>query len=474
MGDADVQRLRADLASLMGSEWVRWDEQTLLDHSHDTWPLSLLLAHQGRLSNRPGCVVQPGSTEDVAKLLRHAELVRAPVVPFGAGSGVCGGVLPTRESIVVDLRRMNQLVAVDETALTARVQAGMMGNHFEAALNARGYSMGHFPQSIDLSTVGGWVATRAAGQFSTRYGSIEDMLLGLVAVLPGGRVVSIKPVPRRSAGPDLRHLFLGSEGTLGIVTELTVRIFPLPESRRRLCFGFSDFGAGLEAIRRIVRVGWRPPVVRLYDALETERHFGRWAKPSQCFLILLTEGPATLTEVEAEACTAACAALGGESVGEEPVEHWLAERNHVPSLADLVSKGFVLDTIEVAASWDRIHALYEEVLRSVGEVQDLLLISGHSSHSYPQGTNIYFTFVARPANPDDGESIYRECWRRTMEATLQFDGTIAHHHGIGRLRSSWMTAEHGEGVAVLRAIKQALDPNGIMNPGVLLPPDDGG
>jgi alkyldihydroxyacetonephosphate synthase len=215
-------------------------------------------------------------------------------------------------------------------------------------------------------------------------------------------------------------------------------------------------------------------VVRLYDGPETERHFGRWTKPNQCFLILLTEGPSTLTRVEAEACTSACNTLGGELVGEEPVEHWLAERNHVPSLTDLVSRGLVVDTIEVAASWERIHQLYEAVLASVAQVKDLLLISGHSSHSYAQGTNIYFTFVARPENPDDGESIYRECWRRTMEATLQFDGTIAHHHGIGRLRSPWMTAEHGEGVAVLRAIKRAMDPNGIMNPGVLLPPENGG
>jgi alkyldihydroxyacetonephosphate synthase len=474
MGDADVQRLRADLADLLGNEWVRWDDQTRADHSHDTWPLSLLLAHQGKLTNRPACVVRPGSTEEVAKLLGYTDRERVPVVPFGAGSGVCGGVLPGPESVVVDLRRMDALLEVDERSLTARVQAGMMGDRCEAALNERGYSMGHWPQSISLSTVGGWVATRAAGQFSTRYGSIEDILLGLIAVLPNGRVLSVKPTPRRSAGPDLRHLFLGSEGTMGIVTELTVRIFPRPESRKLLCFSFSDFASGLEAIRTIVRAGWRPPVVRLYDAPETDRHFGRWAKPNQCFLILLTEGPAALTGVEAEACAAACTALGGESVGEEPVEHWLAERNHVPSLVDLVGRGLVVDTIEVAASWNRIHDLYKEVLASVGEVKDLLLISGHSSHSYAQGTNIYFTFVARPENPDDGESIYRECWRRTMEATLRFDGTIAHHHGIGRLRAPWMTAEHGEGVAVLRAIKHALDPNGIMNPGVLLPPENGG
>jgi alkyldihydroxyacetonephosphate synthase len=234
----DDGRVRADLARELGAERVAWDEQTLADHAHDTWPLALLRLQRGEIVDRPSCVVKPHAVEDVSRVLRYASRERVPVVPYGAGSGVCGGVLPRAGAIVVDMRAMNRLVELNETALIARVQAGMMGNHFEAALNERGYSMGHFPQSIELSTVGGWVATRAAGQFSTRYGSIEDMLLAFEAVLPDGRIVRTKAIPRRAAGPELRQLFLGAEGTLGIVTELTVRVFLSP--RRGDCSRFAS------------------------------------------------------------------------------------------------------------------------------------------------------------------------------------------------------------------------------------------
>jgi alkyldihydroxyacetonephosphate synthase len=402
-------------------------------------------------------------------VLRYANRERVPIVPFGGGSGVCGGVLPPAGAIVVDMRRMDQLLELNELALQARVQAGMYGHHFEAALAARGYSMGHWPQSVSISTVGGWVATRAAGQFSTRYGSIEDMLLGLEAVLPDGRVVRIKPAPRRASGPDLRHVFLGAEGTIGIVTELTVKVFPEPESRKLLSFAVPDFDAGLEAIRHIVRVGWRPPVLRLYDPMESGRHFGQWQPDDRSVLLVVTEGPAALTAAEAEACHAISTGHGGEALGEAPVQHWLAERNSVPSLLSFIERGFVLDTIEVAAEWDRIHALYGEVCAAVRTVKGLVVISGHSSHSYAQGTNIYFTFVARPQDPAEAESTYLACWEQAMEATLRAGGTISHHHGIGRMRTRWMPAEHGEGLSILRAMKGALDPNGILNPGVLLP-----
>ncbi|MBX3028380.1 FAD-binding oxidoreductase [bacterium] len=465
----DVRRLRDDLAAAIGGAQIEWGDESLAEHAHDTWPLSLLRLHQGRLTARPACVVRPRSTEDVAAVLRYANDARVPVVPYGGGSGVGGGVLPDAASIVVDLRRLDQVLELNETALQVRVQAGMYGHHFEAALQARGYSMGHWPQSVELSTIGGWIATRAAGQYSTRYGSIEDMLLGLEAVMADGRVVRVKSTPRRSAGPDPRHLFLGAEGTAGIVTEATLKVFPLPESRRLLSFAFPDFDSGLEAIRQIVRAGWRPPVMRLYDAMETGRHFGQWQQEDRCFLLLVSEGPASLTAAEAEACHAACTGHGGEALGDAPVQHWLAERNNVPSLMSFIERGFVLDTIEVAVEWDRIHALYAEVVTALRTVKNLIVISGHSSHSYAQGTNIYFTFVAKPGDPTAAEPTYLECWKQAMEATLRCGGTICHHHGIGRLRAPWMAAEHGSALELLRAVKRALDPNGILNPGVLLP-----
>ncbi len=470
MAERDLQRVRADLARALGAERIDWSDAALSEHAHDTWPLSLLRMQQGRLTTRPACVVAPTSTDEVAVVLRYANDARIPVVPFGGGSGVCGAVLPPADAIVVDLRRMDQLLELNETTLQARVQAGMYGDRFEDALGARGYSMGHWPQSVGVSTVGGWVATRAAGQFSTRYGSIEDMLLGLEAVLADGRVVRIRPKPRRAAGPDLRHLFLGAEGTAGIVTELTVKVFPLPESRKLLCFAFPDFDAGLEAIRHIVRAGWRPPVLRLYDAMESGRHFGQWQNDDRCLLLVVCEGPAALAAAEAEACHAVGTGHGGEAIGEAPVQHWLAERNHVPSLLSFIERGFVLDTIEVAAEWDRIHTLYGDVCAALRAVKGLIAVSGHSSHSYAQGTNIYFTFVARPDDAADAEPTYLACWEKAIDATVRAGGTISHHHGIGRVRRRWMAAEHGEGgLALLRAVKRALDPNGILNPGALLP-----
>jgi alkyldihydroxyacetonephosphate synthase len=211
-------------------------------------------------------------------------------------------------------------------------------------------------------------------------------------------------------------------------------------------------------------------VLRLYDAHESARHFGQWAEGDACFLLVLSEGPPALATVEAEACREICLSLHATETGEAPVEHWLSERNHVPNLADLVARGFVVDTVEVTADWAHIGELYRQVIAAVGGVESLLLVSGHSSHSYAQGTNIYFTFVAQPKDPADAEATYLECWKRAMNATVRAGGSISHHHGIGRLRVPWMRDEHGAGIEVMRAVKRALDPKGILNPGALLPP----
>jgi len=460
---------REALVARLGADVVDWTDASLTQHSRDTWCLSVLRAMRGTLTARPLCVVNPTAVAQVSQVLEYANQQRLPVVPYGGGSGVCGGVLPPDGAIVIDMRRMNRILELNETALLVRVQAGMMGDTFEAALNAAGYSMGHYPQSIAVSTVGGWVATRAAGQYSTRYGSIEDMLLALEVVLPDGRVLRTRVGPRSATGPDLRQLFLGAEGTLGVVTEVTARIFPRPETSVGQAFTFASMHDGLETIRQFVRAGWRPPVVRLYDAIETARLFAGVSTGENCLLLLLTEGPAALTAAESAACAQAAAAYGGEARGDGPVQQWIAERNQVPGFEPFLERGLVLDTIEVATTWDHIHDLYREVIAALQQVPGILVASGHSSHSYAQGTNIYFTFVARPEDPERGEATYLQCWAQAMDATLRCHGTISHHHGIGRLRPPWMAQELGIGVDVLRRIKRSLDPNGIMNTGALIP-----
>jgi alkyldihydroxyacetonephosphate synthase len=404
------------------------------------------------------------TTVATSSVARHG----VPVVPFGAGSGVCGGVLPDANAIVIDLGAMRALRGIDEHDLLATAEAGLLGSEFEAALNDAGYSMGHFPQSIALSSVGGWVATRSAGQFSTKYGNIEELFVAFEAVLPSGKIIRTRAVPRASTGPDLRHLFLGGEGTTGILTEVTFQIHPSPEATARQTIAFPSMAAGLDALRQVLRAGWRPAVLRLYDEIEAGRVFAGTAGASESLLLVLTEGPAGLVAAELAAVEALCRAAGGRPVGDAPVDSWLHHRNAVPGFEVFLKQGMIVDTIEVAATWSQIEQLYRGVLAAMRAVPGVIVASGHSSHSYVTGTNIYFTFAAKPDRVEELEALYFRAWNAAMEATLAAGGTISHHHGIGRVRRDWLPRELGGAYDALVAIKQALDPAGIMNPGTLL------
>ncbi len=434
--------------------------------SRDYWMRSLLEL-QTAAAPRGAVLVRPATAAEVAAVLAFADRTRTPVVPFGLGSGVCGAVLASGNEIILDLGRMDRIVEFNDQSLTVRVQPGMRGSDFEAALAARGYTMGHWPQSIGISSVGGWCATRASGQLSTLYGNIEQMLLGCEIALPGGRLMTLPAVPRSATGPDLRHLFLGSEGTLGVFTELTFRIHPAAEKSVGRAYSLPTVRAGLEALRRIMRAGWTPAVTRLYDATEAGRNFAVDAdgKP---VLLVMSEGPASRVDAEAGEMAAIITALGGIDRGEEPVASWLEHRNKVPSFEKLLAQGLVADTIEVAIGWDRIGDLFQTVNERGARIDGVFAMSGHVSHCYTQGANIYFTFVAAQGDPRTAIEIYDRAWRTTIETTIELGGTIAHHHGIGRVRKEWLRKELGEGVDLLAALKRAFDPNGIMNPGVLI------
>ena len=344
-----------------------------------------------------------------------------------------------------------------------------MGGEAERSVRAEGLTIGHWPQSIELSTVGGWVATRASGQYSTGYGSIEDLVFALEVVLPDGSVLRTRETPRASAGPDLRQLFMGSEGTLGVVTEVSFSLRPLPPAELHQAFHFESLPAALPALRRMLRAGWRPPVVRLYDEIESPRHFPEECPPGRAMLLLLHEGQQAAVEAEAVACDGLCRDGGGEQADARAVAHWLEKRNRVPGFRPFIEKGIMVDTIEIASTWSRLAAVYEAVLASLSQVPGLLAASAHASHAYRSGANLYFTFAVRPSDAERMREAYEECWRRTLEATLAAGGGIAHHHGIGRVRRDFLAGEIGEsGVAVLRAVKRALDPDGLLNPGALL------
>ena len=463
-----VARLERELG-----ERVRRDEATRAAHCRDTWVLSELDDLEGRPPRPPRAVVLARDTADVSRTLAICREARVPVVPYGGGSGVCGGVRTRGDEVVLSTGRDAGLVELAAGDLVATFRAGTIGLDAERRVRRDGLTMGHWPQSIALSTVGGWVATRASGQFSTGYGNIEDVLLALEAVLPDGSVLRTRRTPRAAAGPDLRQLFLGSEGTLGVVTEVSFSLRALPEASRGQAFHFGSLPEGLEAIRQIVHAGWRPPVVRLYDARESERSFSGSCPPGRALLILLHEGPAQAVALEREAVGSICAGAGGQRGDGSAVDGWLERRNEVPGFRGFLERGIILDTVEIASTWSRAGRIYERAMAALRAVPDVRAASAHASHSYRSGTSLYLTFAARPESRDRMAELYRDCWRVVMEATLAEGGGIAHHHGIGRVRRAWLERELGaSGVALLRAVKRTLDPDGLLNPGVLLPSDE--
>jgi alkyldihydroxyacetonephosphate synthase len=460
-----LRELERDLGPMLRS-----DDETRARHARDSWVLAELAALEAAPRALPLAVLEPATTEDVSRALARCRTLRVPVVPFGGGSGVCGGVAPGAEAVVLSTRRLSGLRRLDPGDLVAVYGAGTMGDEAERLLEAHGLTLGHWPQSIALSTVGGWVATRASGQLSTAYGSVEDIVLALEVVLPDGRVLRTRETPRASAGPDLRQLFLGSEGTLGVVTEVTFSVRARPAAARGQAFHFDGFRAGLEPVRRALRAGFAPPVARLYDAREARRSFRDFVPRDRALLILLHEGPAATLSAEVEAVADLCREGGGAPADAAVVDHWLAHRNRVPSFRSFLEQGVVVDTIEVAATWSRAAALYESVTGALARVPGVLAATAHSSHSYRSGTCLYFSFAAKLDDPTRLRDAYAACWRAAMEATLAAGGGIAHHHGIGRVRRPWLGAELGDtGVAVLAAVKDALDPDGLLNPGALLP-----
>lgn len=439
-------------------------------HRADSWVMAELDRFEGTERPLPLAVVTPRSTEEVARALALCRSLRIPVVPVGGRSGVCGALDAGAGCVALSTRGLTGLRRLDATDLLAVYGAGTMGDEAEAQLAPHGLTLGHWPQSIALSTVGGWVATRASGQFSTAYGGIEDLLLALEVVLPDGRILRTRETPRAAAGPDLRQLFLGSEGTLGVVTEVTFSVRTRPEASRGQAFHFGGFRAGLEPIRRALRAGHAMPVARLYDARESRRNFRDFVPRDRALLLLLHEGPGAAVAAELESVARLCREAGGVPADAAVVDRWLANRNHVASFRSFLEQGVVVDTIEVAATWSRVGELYDGVVAALARVPGVLAATAHSSHSYRSGTCLYFSFAAKPDDPSRLRETYAACWRAAIEATLAAGGGIAHHHGIGRVRKPWLEAEIGAtGVEILRAIKHALDPDALLNPGNLIP-----
>ncbi len=449
---------------------VLTDDVNRAEAGRDWWPLAIGWAADGAVPQRPAVVVRPTTTAQVSAVLAACNEAMVPVTPIAGRSGVCGGSIPVFGGVALDLTSLDGLVGVDETSLTADVRAGMFGPDLEAALGelGTGYTLGHWPQSMDLSTVGGWLACRGAGQYSTRYGKIEDMVIGLEVVLADGRIVRTEGHgPRAATGPNLTQLFVGSEGTLGVITEARFRIHPLPPAQGRRAFGFTTFNAGLAACRKILRRGATPAVLRLYDETESGRNFDQ---PGTNVLVVLDETDPALLAATLAVVDDECGAAGGaHALDAALVERWLSHRNDVSALAPLWRAGIVVDTAEIAGPWAALPGLFDEVIGSLGAIDGTLVASAHQSHAYTDGACLYFTFAGRGPEGDDAwrEQYYRRAWETVTDATLAHGAAISHHHGIGLNRSRFLPRALGSGFQVLVGLKQSFDPVGILNPGKL-------
>ena len=439
--------------------------EAVAEASRDWWPLALHWALAGQVPQLAEVVVRPTTTDQVARVLQVCNHARLPLTVTGGRSGVCGAAVPAFGGVVLDATGLSGVVNVDAVSGTVEVLPGTFGPELEHELRtAHGLSVGHFPQSFDLATVGGWVASRGAGQYSTRYGKIEDMVIGLEAVLPDGTVVRTGGAPAAAAGPDLTQLLVGSEGTLAVITRVWLRTHPVPTHERRAAYAFGSFAGGIEACRHILQAGATPAVLRLYDAVESKR--GQGGDGSQCMLLVLDEGhvdlvDATMSIVDHEALEA-----GAQPMPEALVDAWMGHRNDTSALQGLTRKGFVVDTMEIAAPWSRLDTLFADVRTALMAVPHARAATCHLSHSYPDGACLYFTFAATPP-PDEIESTYVALWDAGQRAVLAGGGNLSHHHGVGLNRGRFMAEALGSALGVLTAIKSTLDPNGIMNPGKL-------
>lgn len=468
------------LAAVVGEANVRVDERARALHLRGKSTPDLLRLRAGDADGAPDLVVLPGSHAEVLELLRVCSQRRIAVVPFGGGTSVVGGLEPLSDGFAgvaaLDLRRMNALLELDEVSRLAVLEPGLRGPQAEALLAERGYTLGHFPQSFEYATLGGFAATRSSGQASAGYGRFDELLLAVRLATPVGTLTAGR-APRSAAGPDLRQLVLGSEGAFGVITSLTVQVRPLPEQRIYEGWRLPSFAAGLTALRRLAQDGPLPTVVRLSDEAETALNLATpsalGAGGSGCLAIVGFEGSRSEVWLRREGARAVLEATGGE-LEEEAGAAWERERYRAPYLRDaLLDAGALVETLETAAFWSALPSLHQAVSAAL---RDSLSAQGtppvvlcHVSHVYPAGASLYFTVGC--AQGEDPVAQWRHAKAAASDAILAAGASITHHHGVGTDHRPWYEREVGElGVRALQAVKAQLDPAGIMNPGVLLAP----
>jgi len=491
-----------ELQAKIGQGKVKTSHFERIFHARGRSFSDLLDLRGGQLGEVPDAILYPESAAEVQMSLDFARQHQLALIPFGGGSSVVGGVNSARGPaqagiLTLDMSRMNRLLALDTVSLTASFEAGIYGPQLENILQARGFSLGHTPQSFEFSTLGGWVAARGAGDRSNRYGKMEDLLVAVRVLTPAGEWKTLN-LPASAAGPDLRHLIAGSEGLFGVIVEATVRIHPLPAAQHHTGFLFQDFAAGVQALRQLAQSAHPPAMLRLSDQAETQFLF-RFRKtpdtPSRgaaalkkilswrgytqhpALLLLGLEGDHSEVWPVLPLLSGSCLRAGGFPLGAKAGESWSSSRYQTPYLRDsLMDRGIGVETLETATTWSRLLPLYAALTASLQQSMDAGLAAGgkpdergfvmtHISHCYPEGASLYFTF-AFSLLPGQEQAQYAAIKNAACETIVAHQATLSHHHGIGAAHAPWLVQEKGFlGLDVLQAIKAQVDPEGLMNPG---------
>lgn len=437
----------------------------------------------------PIAIVYPKSAEEISQLLIYCNDNLVNVIPRGGKTATEGGLENWKEiTIVLDALHLDKIIKIDEYNMQAAAQAGVALQVLEDELRKRGYTTGHSPQSKPVAKLGGLVATRSIGQFSTLYGGIEDMVVGLECVFPDGHISRIKNVSRRAGGPDIRHIAIGSEGTLCYITEVTVKIFKyFPENNKFFGYLIKDIEAGINVLREVMVSGYRPSVARVYSEEDARQHFYHFYK-DKCVLIFMAEGNKGIVDATCKGIEDAVEKFKAgiiEQVDSALIEDWFNHLNWSQKDIDDEFEGMLENdshagfTTEISADWETIPKIYHNVINRIRNeylrAHDLTMLGGHSSHSYINGTNMYFVYnYSINCAPEDEMRIYHHPLQTIIvEETLKLGGSMCHHHGIGKYRNEWTEKEHGSAYYMLKKLKEAFDPKDIMNFGTIFPQEEG-
>lgn len=504
------KRLLVYLDNIVGPKNYSFNSIDRLSYSRDSNFRSAIQAHYSKFENFPGLIVWPVTTDQVSQVIKAANKFQMFMTPFGGGSGVCGGGISYENGMMIDVKKMQKIIRLDKERLFVDVQAGISGLQLEKELARKGFTLGHFPSSIVCATLGGYLAARSAGQLSSKYGKIEDMIIDLEFVDGNGLVHQTSDVTRHR-GFDFTQAIIGSEGTLGIITRARLKIYPLPQKRLYQAFTFSEVSYGLEAMRRIMQTGIKPDVLRLYDELDSAIMIFKKEKQQQqqehslavqtpkvfkdvvsflkskslllalyghslvneavkfswfgCALVIMLEGHPKIIEQQMKLIRKICEDLGAKDQGEGPARHWHKHRYSVSYKASklFLDKAFT-DTMEVATTWSHINALYDGVRKAL---KHECLVLAHISHVYAEGAAIYFTFVSPLTGLRSSLKTYDRIWKKALTAVQKYNGVISHHHGIGKLKTPHLKKEWGDAQQLYLQLKKFFDPHQTLNQSIL-------